>query len=160
MTARTGRAKQVYTADGERIVGGTIPIDDKGRILLISSSSHKDRWVLPKGGHECDETIEETAIRESWEEAGVTGQIIKELPVTKKAHSKFVAKTIGTQALVSELHFFVFKVISIDDKWPESNRKRKWVKAKEAIKLLSSRPELSTLVEYVVSDSTIQLDRE
>lgn len=39
--------------------------------LLVSSHNTKDKWVLPKGGWEVDETVEEAAKRETFEEAGV-----------------------------------------------------------------------------------------
>ena len=39
--------------------------------LLISSHSTKDKWVLPKGGWEIDESEKEAARRETFEEAGV-----------------------------------------------------------------------------------------
>lgn len=39
--------------------------------LLISSHNTSDKWVLPKGGWEVDETEEEAAKRETFEEAGV-----------------------------------------------------------------------------------------
>ena len=45
-----------------------------GRILLCSSS-RKEAWILPKGGWESDETLEESALRETFEEAGVLGTL-------------------------------------------------------------------------------------
>jgi ADP-ribose pyrophosphatase YjhB (NUDIX family) len=56
-----------------RLVSGCIPILSDGRILLISSRKEEKTWSLPKGGWELDESIEEGAIRETFEEAGVTG---------------------------------------------------------------------------------------
>ena len=38
-----------------------------------------DQWVLPKGGWEIDETQREAALRETWEEAGVRGDIVAEV---------------------------------------------------------------------------------
>lgn len=74
--SRVGRSQQRWLADGEhnlvRLVAGSIPIFADGRVLLVSSKKKKE-WVLPKGGWESDETLEESALRESFEEAGVTG---------------------------------------------------------------------------------------
>ena len=47
-----------------------VPIRDKS-ILLISSHHSHEEWVLPKGGWEIDETAEQAAKRETFEEAGV-----------------------------------------------------------------------------------------
>lgn len=47
-----------------------VPIRDKS-ILLISSHHSQEEWVLPKGGWENDETAEQAAKRETFEEAGV-----------------------------------------------------------------------------------------
>lgn len=40
-------------------------------VLLVSSHSNKEKWALPKGGWEIDETALEAAKRETFEEAGV-----------------------------------------------------------------------------------------
>lgn len=37
-------------------------------MLLVASSKNEGEWVLPKGGWENDETQEEAAARETWEE--------------------------------------------------------------------------------------------
>jgi diphosphoinositol-polyphosphate diphosphatase len=51
---------------------GCVPVVDGGKVLFISSS-RKSEWILPKGGWEMDEAMEESAIRETFEEAGVLG---------------------------------------------------------------------------------------
>jgi len=48
-----------------------IPVTKDGKIVLISSS-RKDDWILPKGGWEDDESLEQSAVREAYEEAGVS----------------------------------------------------------------------------------------
>ncbi|KAI8875498.1 hypothetical protein K501DRAFT_289341 [Backusella circina FSU 941] len=66
--ARTGRDKQVYEKDLRQICG-CIAIDPKtNKVLVISSSKHENVWVLPKGGWESDETKEQAAERETYEE--------------------------------------------------------------------------------------------
>jgi len=47
---------------------------DNAQVLLITSRGGKG-WVLPKGGWEDDERVEEAAQRETVEEAGVRGAI-------------------------------------------------------------------------------------
>eukprot|EP00978_Attheya_sp_CCMP212_P002798 scaffold5747_cov57-Attheya_sp.AAC.1 len=78
-TSRQGRSSQRWVFDPKinqrvRLVVGCVPIMKDGRILFVSSS-RKTQWILPKGGWEMDETAEESAIRETFEEAGVLGTL-------------------------------------------------------------------------------------
>lgn len=62
------------------IAGGGKVYNDKGEILFIYRN---DKWDLPKGKIEANETIETTAIREVTEETGVCGlEITKPLETT------------------------------------------------------------------------------
>jgi diphosphoinositol-polyphosphate diphosphatase len=75
--SRQGRNLQRWedTHDGSqgvRLVTGAVPILSDSRILLVSSGK-KAEWILPKGGWESDECLEESAIREVFEEAGCSG---------------------------------------------------------------------------------------
>lgn len=76
-----------------RLTTGAIPILNDGRILLVSS--RKTGWVLPKGGWENDESLEEGAIREVFEEAGVIGLLGPPFPSitheTKKTRKRRLA---------------------------------------------------------------------
>jgi 8-oxo-dGTP pyrophosphatase MutT (NUDIX family) len=76
-TSRQGRSTQRWVTEGDsneaiRLVTGCVPILRGGKILFVSAS-RKPEWILPKGGWELDETLEESAVRESFEEAGVLG---------------------------------------------------------------------------------------
>lgn len=75
--SREGRHTQRWETDPQsnnvtRLVVGCIPILRGEKILLVSASK-KPQWILPKGGWELDESMEESAIRETFEEAGVVG---------------------------------------------------------------------------------------
>lgn len=77
--SRQGRLTQRWLMDPEtaetvRLVTGCVPILKGGKILFVSSS-RKAEWILPKGGWEQDETMEESAVRECFEEAGVLGTL-------------------------------------------------------------------------------------
>lgn len=77
LESRSGKVKQrwaIHPQTGKhlRLVAGCVPILNDSRIILISSSSGKG-WLVPKGGWESDEELEEGAIRECFEEAGVLG---------------------------------------------------------------------------------------
>ncbi|XP_038992202.1 nudix hydrolase 16, mitochondrial-like [Hibiscus syriacus] len=87
LVARTGRLQQRYEA-GFRLVAGCIPFrygnsnetDDVKfgkvvEVLMITSTSGPG-LLFPKGGWENDETVEEAAVREAIEEAGVRGDLL------------------------------------------------------------------------------------
>lgn len=49
--------------------------DDLNRVLLIRHSGNVDQWGTPGGGHEPEETMEETALHEVQEETGIECKI-------------------------------------------------------------------------------------
>lgn len=83
--ARVGREKQRFKMDRTgsncRLTAVGVPlvllesVDDSGHpqlgVVIVTSRKHEGRWTLPKGGWERDETLEQCAVRESEEEAGV-----------------------------------------------------------------------------------------
>lgn len=76
--SRMGRSNQRWEEDPQsglcyRLTTGTVPIMNDGRILFISANG-KPEWILPKGGWEKDETEVESALRETFEEAGIIGR--------------------------------------------------------------------------------------
>jgi len=81
--SRAGRDYQKWSVQDDhrrtRHVTGTVPILRDGRVLVISSR-RKPTWILPKGGWEVDETLPESALRETFEEAGVWGTLGKPYP--------------------------------------------------------------------------------
>ncbi|ORX83822.1 hypothetical protein BCR32DRAFT_291718 [Anaeromyces robustus] len=142
--ARSGREKQVYNDVGAREIAGCVPVDPKtGKVLLISSRKRKDCWVFPKGGWENDETITDAAMRETWEEAGVKGEITKLLGKFKqykklKKHPKVNVDTAeitddGKKYLHSEILLYEMNVTEIAEDWPEKDeRERRWVNYEDA----------------------------
>lgn len=72
--SRQGRDSQRWDSEHAaiRLVTGAVPILADGSILMVSSCK-KVEWILPKGGWEVDECLEESALREVFEEAGCMG---------------------------------------------------------------------------------------
>mmetsp|Transcript_28875 Transcript_28875/g.54507 ORF Transcript_28875/g.54507 Transcript_28875/m.54507 type:complete len:272 (-) Transcript_28875:160-975(-) len=89
--ARQGRSNQRYDVDIRLVVGSVCIVRD-GRILLISASKKKE-WILPKGGWENDETVEEGVQRETYEEAGIYGTLGEPLtPMTYETRKSKLKK--------------------------------------------------------------------
>ena len=49
----------------------TAIFNDRGQILLVKHSYGRKGWHLPGGGAEPDESIQDTAVRETYEETGL-----------------------------------------------------------------------------------------
>ncbi|PIA48287.1 hypothetical protein AQUCO_01400703v1 [Aquilegia coerulea] len=131
MISRTGRQLQRYN-QGCRQVVGCIPYrykfginGDKELEVLLISSQKGQKMLFPKGGWEIDESIKEAAARETFEEAGVQGDVEFEL-----GSWMFQSKRYGT---LYEGFMFSLLVKEQLDFWPERNvRTRRWMTVEEA----------------------------
>lgn len=174
--ARVGRDNQVYAErTGARLVAGCVCLNkDQTKILMVQSSAHKKKWVLPKGGVEKDEypDYSKTAVRETWEEAGCIGEIVKSLGIVQDMRppkkwgnlEKFnnskklsfeedfgeLEEKVVPVAPRSEFHFFQMIVSETPSTYPESHKRtRKWFNYSQCIEELTKakRPELIECVE-------------
>ncbi|CAK8561107.1 unnamed protein product [Lathyrus sativus] len=141
LVARTGRHQQRYE-DGFRLVAGCVPFryksceDDSSsekivEVLLINSPSGPG-LLFPKGGWENDETVEEAAVREAIEEAGVRGDLMDCLGCyefrSKTHQDEFSPEGLCKAAMFS---LFVKEELEL---WPEQNtRNRSWLTVSEAL---------------------------
>ncbi|KAL2480760.1 Nudix hydrolase 16 [Abeliophyllum distichum] len=143
LVARTGRQQQRYE-DGYRLIAGCIPfkysnVEENGgdtskkivEILMINSTSGTG-FVFPKGGWENDETVEEAALREAMEEAGVHGDLVHFLGYyyfkSKKLHDEFCPEGLCKASMYALL------VKEELESWPEkSDRQRSLLTIPEAI---------------------------
>eukprot|EP00644_Phytophthora_capsici_P018670 jgi/Phyca11/557640/estExt2_Genewise1Plus.C_PHYCAscaffold_1910001 len=140
LQSRVGRDKQRY--DGNTRLLACIVVSrrrtNSDAFLLISSSKHPTKWILPKGGWETDESVVESALREADEEAGVTGDIVGSLGTLDFA---------SQQGKPCRFYGFRLTATQVYEDWAENTRQRKWVSIDEARKLLQYRPELVEMVE-------------
>ncbi|KAG0746913.1 hypothetical protein G6F57_007261 [Rhizopus arrhizus] len=126
--SRHGHGKDVVDENDVRQVAGCVPIDVQNqRVLLISSRKNKDAWVLPKGGWEQDETQQHAAQRETWEEAGIKGTIVRQLGV-------FEERTNKKRRLKAHHWIFEMHIEEVVKKFPErKKRERRWFTLQEAL---------------------------
>ncbi len=103
---------------------------DRLELCLITSLKTK-RWIYPKGIVDPGETVQETALKEAFEEAGLHGRIVGE-PLGEYRDAKW-----GTKLHVIVL---LMEVTACDDHWHEADiRQRRWVSPEEARTLVSKR---------------------
>src|SRR5262245_57953912 len=95
------------------------------RVLLITSKRNADHWLFPKGHVEEGETLEETALREAEEEAGVRGEVI--------APAGQLSFTLPSDAFL--VHYFL--VTTGDRGRPEKGRQLRWCSYDDALTRLT-----------------------
>jgi 8-oxo-dGTP pyrophosphatase MutT (NUDIX family) len=113
---------------------------DRIEFCLITTA--KGRWIFPKGIVDPGEVYEETALKESLEEAGLHGEIVGS-PLGSYELPKF-----GT---CFEVIVVLMRVERCDETWLEDTfRRRCWASAEEAHRLLD-RPHLQVYLDTAVS---------
>ena len=104
-----------------------IPVQGE-QVCLVTSSTGR-RWGIPKGLIEPDETATECALKEAWEEAGVSGTLDPE-----SVGSYFYKKWGGNYRVT----VYLLRVTEVLDEWPERDlRERIWVSFAEAVQRVS-----------------------
>jgi 8-oxo-dGTP pyrophosphatase MutT (NUDIX family) len=101
--------------------------------VLLITSRHSGNWGIPKGWIEPGQTPAEAAAQETWEEAGVLGQLSPTPIGTYRKRDYDVAV------------FLLYVERELDD-WPERDeRQRAWFAPHEATARLENR-ELTALI--------------
>ncbi|KAG0530062.1 hypothetical protein BDA96_05G152200 [Sorghum bicolor] len=167
--ARQGRLRQRYEGC-YRLVSGCVPYvvkEDAGekscqqgvlgrlQVLMISTPKRSD-LIFPKGGWEDDESIDEAACREAFEEAGVKG-IISATPLGEWIFkSKSKQNSCGLQGACKGF-MFGLQVTELVEIWPEQvTHGRRWVPVEEAYGLCRydwMREALDKLKEQLLFES-------
>lgn len=126
-------------------MAGVVPLSaDKTKVLLIQST-RRGGWVLPKGGWETDESIQEAACREAWEEAGIECTVQKDLG---KIPDRRSPNQLTPDAPRAMFQFFEVKVEKEANDWPEKHKRgRQWMAYQQAKQALAARPELGEALE-------------
>ncbi|MEO1267491.1 MAG: NUDIX domain-containing protein [Myxococcota bacterium] len=115
-------------------------IREDGQLEFCLITSSDGRWIFPKGVVESGDTIEETALNEAAEEAGLQGRII-DYPLGHYRTTKW--------RMTLEVVVVLMEVDAEEEEWPEADvRERCWVSADEARSRLEWRSrELLPLLE-------------
>ncbi|MFK7752619.1 MAG: NUDIX hydrolase [Sedimentitalea sp.] len=116
---------------------------DQGRDVLLITSRDTGRWIVPKGWPIKGLNNADAALREAWEEAGVSQATVEEKPLGTFDYDKGLqsGKVAPVRAQV-----FVARVLGLSKTFPEAGqRQRKWVSPKDAAKMVRE-PELKALL--------------
>lgn len=127
---------------------GVIPFRRKKgtiEVCLIRNKGGK-KWKIPKGFVDDGETVEQAALKEAWEEAGLTGKIVGAAVGAYEYEKWGLALTVSV---------YLMEVSDQEDKWEESGfRERAWSPVNEAFELLKKHP-----VEPLLEAAAIKLER-
>lgn len=120
-------------------------IDGPGRgqvLILLVTSRHTGRWVLPKGNLVIGIAPHRAAAREAEEEAGVRGTIARK-PLGRFPYRKWRS---AERFEMAKVDVFALKVGKQLDRWKEQGqRERRWFPRDEAAELVDE-PELRALL--------------
>ena len=119
-----------------------------GLEILLVTSSDSGRWVPPKGNIEEGMTPQDSAAKEAYEEAGVTGKVSK----TRLGRYDYRKSDLKGGHLC-RVDVFTMKVKSVEPDWPEmALRRRRWMAIEEAAAAVDE-PELSDLIATFYKES-------
>ncbi|XP_067387882.1 diphosphoinositol polyphosphate phosphohydrolase 1 [Emydura macquarii macquarii] len=125
------KSNQTRTYDGDGYKKGAACLcfrnESVEEVLLVSSSRHPDRWIVPGGGMEPEEEPNVAAMREVCEEAGVKGTLGRLVGIFENRDRKH------------RTYVYVLIVTEVLEDWEDSvniGRKREWFKIEDAVKVL------------------------
>jgi len=119
---------------------------DRATVLLVRSKKDPTVWVFPKGHIEDGETAEATAARETWEEAGVTGDL-----------GRAVGAPLEFESAGSPISVQYFLLRARGDTPSPEGRDKRWLSTDEALDALvfeSAREKLLEAVALLIDPAT------
>lgn len=116
--------------------------------ILVVRSSKLKHWVVPKGVSDPATSLQASAAKEAFEEAGVKGEVGEE-PLGSYRYEKW-----GAECTVQVYPMAVTEIIP-EREWEENHRGREWLTPKQAMKRVKQaelKPMIQVLVEQLGVD--------
>ena len=125
----------------EASAGGVVfRLGDGGGFDVVLIRTHEGRWQLPKGWIEDGESMDQTALREVREEAGVDAEVVGPLDMIKYTYTSTYDPEPAR--VRKRVHFFLLRYLrgSTDDHDDEVQEAR-WTEIAEAERILAFKDE-------------------
>ena len=116
--------ERIYDVDGYWLRAACVCVkdDSEAEVLLVSSSAHPERWIIPGGKIQPKEEPETSAMREAMEEAGVKGRLGRCLGVFDNDDRKHRTRV------------YVLTVAELLDQYEDvGSRKRSWFQVRQSL---------------------------
>lgn len=114
-----------------------------GPLILMVTSLHTRRWILPKGWPKTGLDAAGVAMEEAWEEGGV---MTRDAPLPRIGRYRYVKKLRGGVPVTTDVDVFAMSVHKLQDDYPEAGRReRRWMTPAEAAAAVEE-PELKDLL--------------
>ncbi|KAK2092136.1 Nudix hydrolase 3 [Saguinus oedipus] len=142
------KSNQTRTYDGDgykkRAACLCFRSESEEEVLLVSSSRHPDRWIVPGGAMEPEEEPSVAAVREVCEEAGVKGTWGAQsgsgrMSWRLRRRGQELVGIFENQERKHRTYVYVLIVTEGLEDWEDSvniGRKREWFKIEDAMKVL------------------------
>ncbi|AXI50224.1 MULTISPECIES: NUDIX hydrolase [Sulfitobacter] len=115
----------------------------EGKEVLMITSRDTGRWIVPKGWPIDGLDGAGAALREAWEEAGVSKADIESEPIGYYDYDKGLSEGMTTPVIAQ---VYLTRVRHIEDEYPEVDlRTRRWMPPKEAAELVAE-PDLREIL--------------
>jgi 8-oxo-dGTP pyrophosphatase MutT (NUDIX family) len=119
--------------------------------LLLVQTRSGNKWTIPKGIIDPGFTPQQTAIEESFEEAGLHG-IVYSQQYAQFSYQKWQS--------TCEVTIFILRVKNIHDAWPEKEwRQRRWISSGDDLSIVKYKS-LEKIIAEFLSDKALHLKLE
>lgn len=146
-TGKPSRDRPAYYYNQSSVIPYRIR-DGQIEILVVMSSQRK-HWVVPKGVSDPATSLQDSAAKEAFEEAGVEGD------VGEAALGNYRYEKWGAECTVQVYPMRVTRVLD-EAVWEERHRGREWLTPKQAIERIKQK-QLQPIIETLVSQLESQM---